>query len=119
MKNLVIHDLDGQGWEKIKADYEGWNVFADNGGIRPCMGCFGCWAKTPGECVIKDGYDRVGQIFKDAEEIVVISRWTFGGFSPFVKNIFDRSIGHALPFFQIIDGEMHHVPRYEDEKIDL
>ncbi|MBQ6603296.1 MAG: flavodoxin family protein [Eubacterium sp.] len=119
MKNLVIHDLDGQGWEKIKADYEGWNVFADNGGIRPCMGCFGCWAKTPGECVIKDGYDRVGQIFKDAEEIVVISRWTFGGFSPFVKNIFDRSIGHALPFFQMIDGEMHHVPRYEDEKIDL
>ena len=26
MKNLVIHDLDGQGWEKIKADdgYKGW-----------------------------------------------------------------------------------------------
>ena len=27
--------------------------------IHPCIGCFGCWVKTPGKCVIHDGYKDV------------------------------------------------------------
>jgi hypothetical protein len=30
------------------------NVFLARKEIKPCRGCFGCWLKTPGECVIKD-----------------------------------------------------------------
>lgn len=114
--NLVIHDLSEKEWNKINADYEGWKVVSDNGNIGPCIGCFCCWRKTPGECVIKDGYDNLGALIHHADEVTVISRYTYGGFSAFVKNAFDRCIGYILPQFEVIKGETHHKRRYDEDK---
>ena len=114
--NLLIHDLNEAEWNKVAQDYQGWEVISDDGSIRPCVGCFGCWTKTPGECVIRDGYERMGALIHKAEEVVVISKFTYGGLSPFVKNVFDRSISYVLPFFEIINGEMHHKSRYPEQK---
>ena len=114
--NLVIHDLSEKEWNKINADYEGWEVVFDNGNIRPCIGCFCCWRKTPGECVIKDGYENLGALIHHADEVTVISRYTYGGFSAFVKNAFDRCIGYVLPQFEVIKGETHHKKRYKEDK---
>lgn len=113
---LLIHDLNESQWEKVAMDYQGWEVISDDGKIKPCIGCFGCWTKTPGECVIRDGYERMGALIHKAEEVVVISEYTYGGLSPFVKNVFDRSISFVLPFFEIINGEMHHKSRYPEQK---
>ena len=55
--NLLIHDLNEEEWNRISEKYKGWEIISDNGTIKPCIGCFGCWLKTPGRCVIKDGYD--------------------------------------------------------------
>ena len=44
---LVIHDLTAEEWEKVKQDYEGDQIISDSGTILPCVGCFGCWNKTP------------------------------------------------------------------------
>ena len=60
--NLIIHDLDSREWEKIKSSCEGWNVVTDNGAMQPCRGCFSCWDRTPGTCVIKDGYENMAGI---------------------------------------------------------
>ncbi|WP_022764067.1 flavodoxin family protein [Butyrivibrio sp. XPD2006] len=118
--NLLIHDLDEKEWEEIAEDYRGWEVIAPSKEIKPCVGCFGCWLKTPGQCVIKDGYDRMGALIHQADELVVMSKYTYGGFSSFVKNVFDRSIGWVLPYFTIVDNEMHHRKRYpEDKKITV
>ncbi len=113
---LLIHDLDDKEWEKVADSYKGYEVISDNGTIKPCVGCFGCWLKTPGKCLIDDGYGRMGELIHKASEVVVISRYTYGGFSSFVKNVFDRSIGIVLPFMYLRDGEMHHKKRYEEEK---
>ena len=110
---VVIHDLTKEEWEKIADRYAGWHVIAANKKGNPCIGCFGCWVKDPGECVIKDGVDNVGTLMHHAEEVTVISRYTYGGFSSHVKRVFDRSIGGVLPFFEVVDGEMHHKKRYE------
>ncbi|MCR5251800.1 MAG: hypothetical protein K6E50_14470 [Lachnospiraceae bacterium] len=112
---LLIHDLNENEWKEISAEYRDWETVRDNGSIKPCVGCFGCWVKNPGECVIKDGYERVAALMHRAEEITVISRYAYGGFSSFIKNVFDRSIGLVLPFFEIHEGEMHHKRRYEED----
>ena len=114
--NLLIHDLNEKEWVEIAPQYKGWNIISDNGTIHPCVGCFGCWTKTPGQCVIRDGYDQMGRLIHEAEEVTVMTRFTYGGFSPFVKNVFDRSIGVVLPYFEIAEGEMHHQRRYPEEK---
>lgn len=113
---LLIHDLNQSEWNKVAADYEGWTVISDDGSISPCVGCFGCWIKDPGVCVIKDGYEKMGALFHKAEEVVIMSRYTYGGFSSFVKNVMDRSIGYILPLFEIYKGEMHHKKRYDESK---
>ena len=115
-KNLVIHDLDPAEWEKISSDYSGWNTVADNGSIHPCTGCFSCWNRTPGKCVIRDGYENMASLIHQAGEIVVISRYTYGGFSGSVKGVFDRCLGYVLPQFEVTKGETHHRKRFDEDK---
>ena len=114
--NLVIHDLNPAEWKLVEHDYEGWTVISDNGLIRPCVGCFHCWNKTPGVCVMKDGFENMGQLIHRTDEVVVISRYTYGGFSGFVKNVIDRCLGYVLPQFEIVGCETHHRKRYEETK---
>lgn len=109
---IIIHDLD-EGTEAL-FDFGDALVIRDRGDIKSCIGCFGCWTRTPGQCVIHDGYENMGKNLSQCHRLVVISRCCFGGYSPFVKNVFDRSIGYVLPDFEIRGGEMHHRRRYDN-----
>lgn len=82
--------------------------------IKSCCGCFGCWVKTPGKCVIKDGYQSVGEALGKCDELLIISRCTFGSYSPFVKNVLDRAISYVDPRFTVRDGKMRHRRRYQN-----
>ena len=113
---LLIHDLSPEEWAKVSRDYDGWDIVTDNGNTRPCVGCFSCWNRDPGRCAIKDGYDNMGVRIHHADEVVVISRYTYGGFSGSVKNVFDRCLGYVLPQFEIAGGETHHQKRYDEDK---
>ena len=114
--NLLIHDLSAVEWTRVADNYKDWTVVADTGGIRPCRGCFHCWVSGTGVCAVKDGYENMGQLIHEADEVVVMSRYTYGGFSSFVKNVFDRSLGYVLPEFETAFGEMHHQKRYAEDK---
>ncbi len=41
--------LDGAGWAGAEI------IDAAGANVQDCTGCFGCWTKTPGHCVIMDG----------------------------------------------------------------
>lgn len=84
-------------------------------GIRHCIGCFGCWAKTPGKCVIHDGFENTGILMSQCEELIFISRCCYGSLSPFVKTVQDRAISYIHPDFVLRKGEMHHKRRYDNQ----
>ena len=83
--------------------------------IKKCIGCFGCWIKTPGECVIKDDYNKMGEKIASCDELVIVSECKYGMYSPFVKNVLDRSIGYIHPYFTIRNNEIHHKSRYKKQ----
>lgn len=111
-RRVVIHDLTREEWEDLVDVPEDVKVISDDGSIKKCIGCFGCWVKTPGQCVIADNYQKMGALLGATEDLVIISRCTFGSYSPFVKNVLDRSISYMLPYFENRNHEMHHRARY-------
>lgn len=112
--NLIIHDLAEKQFESLFPNIdESTKIICDNGNIKKCIGCFGCWIKTPGRCVIHDGYENTGIDFSKADTVIVISKCAYGCYSPFIKKVLDRSISYLLPSFEIINDETHHKQRYE------
>jgi len=82
--------------------------------LHHCIGCFDCWLKTPGTCVISnDSANSIASLEVNSEAVVLLSEITYGGFSADVKAFLDRSIQNILPFFEIYKDEMHHPKRYE------
>jgi multimeric flavodoxin WrbA len=117
--NLLIHDLrDINQVVLLKNDRDNTVIISDDGKIHPCICCFGCWIKTPGQCVIKDGYDHIGLLHAQCNRLIIISQCFYGSYSPFVHNVLDRSISYLLPYFITKKGETHHKCRY-DNKIRL
>jgi len=111
--NILVHDVKEAG-HFLKNNQDEITVISDNGKIKPCLCCFGCWVKTPGKCVINDGYNNMGTLLSKCNQMIVISQCIYGGYSPFVKNIFDRSVSYLLPYFKIKNGETCHPKRYDN-----
>ncbi len=89
-------------------------VIASSEELRPCVGCFGCWVRTPGLCVITgDRANEISSYEMTSDIVVLLTRLTYGGYSADVKAFLDRSIPNILPFFEIYKGEMHHEMRYQ------
>ena len=113
MKRLIIYDVPTEHIEKFTNSED---ILVNANEIsRYCIGCFGCWLKTPGKCIIKDGFQDMGQRLSLVSEFILISKATFGSYSSAVKNVLDRSISYVLPFFEIRNGEMHHGERYHND----
>lgn len=109
---MIIHDLDNAQWQSIAPAGEETIIVAPANEIAHCIGCFGCWVKTPAACVIRDAYGDMGENLAKCSEVMIISKCCYGSYSPFVKNVLDRSISYVHPYFQIKNGEMHHRERY-------
>ena len=81
--------------------------------IKPCQGCFHCWTKTPGKCILNDDGNMVAHEYINAETVIFLSRIRFGGYNAQLKRAIDRLIPLILPFFRQYHGETHHKKRYQ------
>lgn len=82
--------------------------------IGQCRGCFECWVKTPGECVIDDDAKGILRSFVSSDVIVLLTPVTFGGHSSQLKKALDRMLGSTLPYLERYRGEMRHPRRYDN-----
>lgn len=84
--------------------------------IRPCLGCFSCWNRTPGTCCIKDDMEGVIRSLLWADVVI----WSFplyyftvpGG----LKNLIDRQLPMTLPYMADDEGQTgsgSHPSRYD------
>lgn len=111
---LIIHDLGRIQFERLLPDPpDAIRIISNDGTIKNCIGCFGCWVKTPGACIIRDRYGDMGEWLAKSDEVIIISKCFYGGYSPFVKNVLDRSISYIHPYFETRNKEMHHKKRYD------
>lgn len=80
---------------------------------KPCLGCFNCWVKTPGVCIINDGISKITDDFMKSDAVIVLTPLKYGCYSSSIKRILDRIIPNILPFFKTVNNEVHHAPRYK------
>lgn len=107
---MIIHDLDETFNEQLKTVSE--CVIRADGKYAPCQGCFNCWTKNPATCSLKDSLHEMCRVVGQADDVVIITENCYGGYSPVVKNILDRSIGTSTPMSTYRGREMHHTLRY-------
>ncbi len=92
VKNLQLRDMD----------------------IRYCIGCFGCWIKTPGECSnAADDTRVVRREYMNSDLVIFASPVIMGFTSALLKRAHDRLLPLLLPYIRLYEGESHHVPRYD------
>ncbi len=96
-----------------KYDVEYDSILLHKKEIADCKGCFHCWVKTPGTCIINDFSRVITKLFANAKLVVFITPIIYGGYSSELKKALDRIIPFISPYFTTINGETHHKKRYK------
>jgi multimeric flavodoxin WrbA len=81
--------------------------------LKGCSGCFGCWVKTPGECVKRDDSALVCRAAIDSDLLLLASPMVMGFTTALLKRAADQMIPLLHPYLVVQGGEMHHRARYE------
>ena len=75
---VMIHDLDeGTAFAPGKSDKDLAIIHANNQ-YAPCRGCFQCWLKNAGFCVMKDSLQHIGALIGQSDPLIIISRCCYG-----------------------------------------
>lgn len=79
--------------------------------IANCIGCFGCWTKTPGKCVIRDDAVKIYPDIAKSSALLYISHVKYGGYDTIFKTMLERTISIQQAFIRLVAGETHHIQR--------
>ena len=90
------------------------NILLLNKKIKHCMGCFSCWAKTPGKCVIKDDMAGLLEKYMQSDIVVLATPLYIDYVSGIMKDFMDRKLPVVCPQFEEGDaGQTRHKKRYD------
>lgn len=84
----------------------------DSAAIKPCLGCWSCWLRTPGKCVHKDAMAESAADYVNSDKVILLMDTAQGFINHSAKAFIDRTIPHYHPYIEIVDGECHHKARY-------
>ena len=81
--------------------------------VDSCIGCWDCWWKTPGRCVLKDDVEEMMRSAINSD-LLLIAAPLVAGFIPYkAKMALERFIPLIHPYITLVEGECHHRKRYE------
>ncbi|SHJ88163.1 hypothetical protein SAMN02745163_02799 [Clostridium cavendishii DSM 21758] len=106
IKDVVTEELELSGSGKL--------VNVEESNIGNCVGCFGCWIKTPGECVLQDEGNIIAKEVIEAKKVILITEISFGSYSSITKKVIDRLMPNVTPLFKLINKETQYKKRYEN-----
>lgn len=69
-----------------------------NMNISHCVGCFGCWKVTPGQCVIRDDMEIIRDKIMESDNIILSFPLYFFGVSSKMKTMLDRLLPFKMPY---------------------
>lgn len=86
--------------------------------IAPCRGCFGCWQRGDGHCVIEDDQNAILDLYRAADVII----WSFPlycyAMPSHLKALLDRTIPLVkMRMVQAADGTVRHEALADFSKI--
>jgi len=80
--------------------------------LRPCVGCWGCWVKTPGECVARDASLEMDRAVINADFVLWAAPLKMGFPAALLKMALDKHLPLIHPYMVVDHGEAHHLKRY-------
>ena len=81
--------------------------------VRYCIGCFGCWVKTPGECIVADGSRDICREYINSDLVLFASPVIMGFTSALLKKAHEKLIPLIHPYLELVQSEVHHMARYD------
>jgi multimeric flavodoxin WrbA len=81
--------------------------------LRYCIGCWGCWVKTPGECSNRDDSHEMDRAIINADFVLWAAPLKMGFPSELLKMAMDKHLPLIHPYMVVDHGEAHHRKRYD------
>ncbi|MBN2878748.1 MAG: flavodoxin family protein [Clostridia bacterium] len=101
--------------ESLKTEHQ-VNLFNLNKlDVHPCSGCWTCWIKEPGRCVYDDDMTDIYRSTVKSDVLIWISQIKAGFVQSDIRMATERMFALLLPHMMELNGEMHHIPRYEKQ----
>ena len=107
---LVNAFIDGAGWTEVET------LHISKMKVDGCLGCFSCWSKTPGKCVLKDDMADALQKVLDADVIIKAFPLYNCYFPGPMKTFMDRMLPLSLPYMDREAESGGHPSRYDMSK---
>ncbi len=111
--NSIFEDYIRGLEESLKTNNETETFTLREKDIKYCTGCWGCWVKTPGECLSKDDSHEICARIIHSDFVLFVSPVIMGFTSALLKKLQDKMIPLLHPYIEIVEDECHHHKRYE------
>jgi len=98
---------------ELSAQHSMQNFVLEDMDVHSCLGCWSCWCKSPGLCVLQDDAEKIFKAVIHADLVIMASPIIAGFTSALLKMITDRLIVLMHPYIEFIQGESHHQKRYD------
>jgi multimeric flavodoxin WrbA len=80
--------------------------------LHYCIGCFGCWVKTPGQCIARDASLAIDQSVISSDFTLWAAPLKMGFPSALLKAAIDKHLPLIHPYMVVDHNEAHHRKRY-------